>query len=328
MKRILLFFELSVACLFVQAQTAILHGFATGSSTADGGNSTFAIIGETFTGKAVESGHELTLGLTQAQLEREFVEVSVDFGEGYSGHGFTYPATTPVGDYNDSRYDLHGGSFHYDLLTTFKLKVLTAIACGEIVYDGDHNPYSTVAVAGYCWTQKNLRATHYADGSMEIEKALVYNSAFHPEETDNENTFGRLYTWYSAVGVPEDGSAIPTPDADGYVQGICPDGWHIPTVTEMSALRSLSAEDLRSTELWITPNGNTNSTGFSELPAGRYNATLDRFEGMGSNAGLWSAEPASMTSATTLSFEYYCDTPLPTVSNASDGLSVRCVKNG
>ena len=327
MKRSILFLELILACLFAQAQTATLHGFAIGSSMAENGNATFAVIGETFTGKTVESGHELTLGLAQAQLERELVEVTVDHGEGYSGHGFSYPATTPVGNYSDSRYDLHGGSFRYDLLTTLKLKVLEAIACGELVYDGDHNPYPTVAVAGYCWTQENLRATHYADGITEIEKALVYHSAFHPDEADNENTYGRLYTWYSAVGAPEDGSAMPAPDGDGYVQGICPDGWHIPTETEMSALRSLSAEDLRSTELWVAPNGNTNSTGFRELPAGRYNTGLGRFEGMGSNAGLWSAEPAGPASATALSFDYYCNTPLSSPANSTDGLSVRCVKN-
>ena len=224
-----------------------------------------------------------------------------------------------------------GTPYKYDLLKKLTLHVVKALVCGETVYDGNHNPYATVAVAGYCWTQENLRATHYADGVTEIENAGVYNAPGYDDETANEATYGRLYTWYSAVGLPEDGSGTLTPDANGYVQGICPENWHIPTAEEMAALNALSAEDIRTAELWLAPNSNTNSTGFTSLPAGMYNAASGRYERILMDTGYWSVANGTGGSETqnfaSLQLPYYCNHPMETPVSASDMLSVRCVKN-
>ena len=75
---------------------------------------------------------------------------------------------------------------------------------------------------------------HYADDNSDIPVALVYNIAPDNDEDANLEAFGRLYTWYSAVKLPE-GSTDAL--AEGYVQGICPDGWHIPTHEEMMKLK-------------------------------------------------------------------------------------------
>ena len=203
-----------------------------------------------------------------------------------------------------------------------------AKACGQTVFDGDHNPYATVSVAGYCWTKSNLRATHYADGvGTAIERSSVYHAPGHDDEAENENTYGRLYTWFSAVQLPEDGSGTLTPDANGYVRGACPDGWHIPTETEMDALLALNVEDLRTPELWVTPNNNNNSTDFTSLPAGMYNATKERFEGLHSQTTYWSLANGTQPPTTIMVLEYYCDLPVEEAVSAHDMLSIRCVKN-
>lgn len=310
----------------VSAQIETMSGFVTGSSLADAGNSTYVVMGETFTGKAIGGGHELSMGLAQAQLEKMMIEATVNYGDGYSGSGFSYPTTTPPGTYEESIYEVHGGSHHYDLLKKLKLIVKAYVSCGETVYDGDHNDYPTVAVAGYCWTQKNLKAQHYADGTTEINKALVYKSGMHPNETANEATFGRLYTWYSAVNVPENSTVTPTVNADGFVQGICPDGWHIPTEMEMNALLALPAEDIRSTDYWLGPHTNTNSTLFTALPAGFFNSSTNRFENLLGTTGFWTDHYSPYTTHL-LVLQHFCDTPLLKESNSSDGWSVRCVKN-
>ena len=317
-----------MSCVLLQAQTITLHGFSTGSSMAENGNPTCSVIGEPFTGKDLDHGYEITKGLAQAQLEIQELEATVNYGEGYSGHGFSYPTTTPAGTYTASLYSPLAGSYHYDLLKKLKLVVLEAISCGELVYDANNHEYNTVAVAGYCWTQTNLRATQYADGfGTEIAKALVYTSASYPDATANEETYGRLYTWYSAVNVPENSTTSPTTDADGYVQGICPTGWHIPTTTEIAALKALNAEDTRSTELWVQPNNNNNSTGFTALPAGTFNAEINRFEGMLSRTDFWSDHSGLAATANAISLQYYCDSPIISTNRASDAWSVRCVKN-
>ena len=206
---------------------------------------------------------------------------------------------------------------------------LYVTTCPISVSDGDGNPYNTVVLAGYCWTQSNLHALHYADGTTPIAKSLVYGDL-----ATNESLYGRLYTWYSAMGVPEDGSAMPTPDANGYVQGICPDGWHIPTSTEMAALRTQSAPGVRATTLWIGPHAdeNTNSTGFTAVPAGEYKSALEHYENLGTQTDWWSDTyshntTTHTTSAVVITCAYYCEGLLENTYTAGDAVSVRCVKN-
>lgn len=206
---------------------------------------------------------------------------------------------------------------------------LYAMLCPDTVADGDQNPYSTVVVAGHCWTQKNLRTQHYADGITEVGGSMIYHTAMFPDVVHNDTTYGRLYTWASAVNADADGHVLLV---DGYVQGICPDGWHIPTETEMAALKVLSTEEICTPELWYAPNNNTNSTVFTALPAGKYNAALRRFEGLSTQTEWWMVVPAVIDDVETcrsasLQLQFYCNTPLDGSSAANDGLSVRCVKN-
>ena len=316
------------------AQTATMKGFVVGGGLSENGNNTYSVIGQTFAGQTSENGFVVSTGMAQTQLVREYINATVNYGEGYNANGFSYPPETPAGIYENDLYLLQGANHHYDLAKHLKLVVMNVVSCGELVYDGDHNVYPTVMVAGHCWTQQNLRATHYADGATAINKALVYKSLSHPNEADNEATYGRLYTWYSAVNVPEDGSEMPTPDANGLIQGICPNGWHLPTSTEMTALRNEGVPALNATTLWVGPhaNDNTNSTGFTALPAGIYNSALDRYEGLGTQADWWSDTYSHNSTTFTTSVlvtecAYYCDSPMEKTFNASDGVSVRCVKN-
>ena len=323
MKSIRTFFTLlcvvAAGCVWAQPETS--HGFSAGSNTE---NNISAVVGQPFDAVFSGGGYEVSEGVNQAQLVHEEYTASVKYGEGYEGHGFSYPATTPAGTYSDSRYEVGGAQYGYDLLAELLLKVLN---CGETVYDGDNNPYPTVAVAGYCWTQQNLKPTHYPDGTTEIDGAMAYQSSLHPDATANVSTYGRLYTWSAAVNANADGTV--TTDDDGYVQGICPDGWHIPTSEEMTALKALPSEVIRTAELWVQPNNNTNSTEFTALPAGVYKASLTRFEGLGSQTDWWSVVNTGVETQNfaSLQLQYYCDSPLDGNPNEADGLSVRCVKN-
>lgn len=71
LKKILVFLALLFIVCVVSAQVETMSAFVSGSSLASGGNSTYTVIGETFTGSAVESGYELFKGLAQAQLVRK-----------------------------------------------------------------------------------------------------------------------------------------------------------------------------------------------------------------------------------------------------------------
>ena len=307
------------------AQTQTSNGFNAGSVTENGIS---AVLGQPFDGIYSGGGYEVTEGVAQAQLVTETYGANVAYGAGYHDMWFDFDASTAEGIHYGTLYIPHGTPKKYDLLKKLTLNVLGSTACGNPVVDADGYVYNSVEVAGYCWTQSNLRPRHYADAAhTAIERAGVYNAPGFDDEATNENTYGRLYTWYSAVNLPEDGSGTLVPDAHGYVQGLCPDGWHIPTAVEKAALDALSSEDIRTAELWVMPNGNTNSTGFTSLPAGMYNAATARYERILLDTGYWSVADGTSAPATATELPYYCNAPQSVTPTATDMLSVRCVKN-
>ena len=196
----------------------------------------------------------------------------------------------------------------------------------DSVTDVDHNTYPSVNINNKCWMAANLRTTHYADGRA-IPNVYEYQSTLYPNVTENVNLAGRLYDWYAAMDVEN-----PTKAAS--IQGICPNDWRMPTAEDAALLNAVPATELRTTTGWVSPNYNTNSTGFSAYPAGFYNSTLGRFEGMGTETDWWMVNGASVygtTSAggTTSSIQipYYCDTYLSVTRDPKDAISVRCVKD-
>lgn len=328
MKRII---TTTISLLFVGAmfaQTNGMGGFSVGASNERNNSLDVSlVIGQPFTGAYAQNGREVTLGLPQAQLDIHNINAVIEEGESYTENGFNYPNTTTRGTYRDTNYTAHGSQYNYDLMDALYLRVLGPFLCGDPVFDVDNHEYATVEVGGYCWTQQNMRTEHRHDGQTAIAKALVYNSEFSPNEDANLETFGRLYTWYSAVDVAEGSQEAPVTNQNGFVQGICPDGWHIPTTVEMTALRNIPSEDTRTAELWLQPNNNTNSTEFTSLPAGEFNASVERFQGLYSQTDYWTDNAPSATQPSALQINYYCDTPMMVNRSADDAISVRCVRN-
>jgi uncharacterized protein (TIGR02145 family) len=138
------------------------------------------------------------------------------------------------------------------------------------------------------------------------------------------DTFGRLYTWNAAV----DGD--PTPNAEtGFVKGICPTGWHIPTVGERAKLDAIDVATLNHTTLWQgTHEPYTNTTGFTAVPAGIYNTALDRYEGFGTQTDWWTDNNGVANSQiSVIEINYFCDKAMDKTQDAENAISVRCVKD-
>ncbi|MBI9067305.1 MAG: hypothetical protein JEZ09_08435 [Salinivirgaceae bacterium] len=157
------------------------------------------------------------------------------------------------------------------------------------VTDYDGNTYNTIKIGNQWWMAENLKTTHYADGSeiplVESKSDWSYlgdslnGYCFYDNLQSNADTYGVLYTWSTAMN----GEDTSTLNPSG-VQGVCPDGWHLPSYTEWEELIdylggfSVAGGKLKEVDtiLWISPNyGATNESGFSALPAGvrhQYNA--------------------------------------------------------
>lgn len=91
---------------------------------------------------------------------------------------------------------------------------------GELTYEGD--TYPTAKIDGRVWMAENLR---YAPAGATLETDM-WHSEFGLSA-------GMLYNYATATG----GAAT----GDGPIQGICPAGWHLPTVAEFESLAA-SAE--------------------------------------------------------------------------------------
>lgn len=109
---------------------------------------------------------------------------------------------------------------------------------GYFVYDGVE--YKTVVLAdGNTWMAENLRFIPRGKSvsSDPVEDAGIWYPASNAEKVADPalaETLGLLYDAATAFGV----EAVTLDNAETFegCQGICPPGWHIPTVSEMTGL--------------------------------------------------------------------------------------------
>jgi uncharacterized protein (TIGR02145 family) len=201
--------------------------------------------------------------------------------------------------------------------TTTQTLHVTQNSCGTPI-DGDNNSYPTVVLNGTCWMAANLRTTSYTDGRA-VPVYYQYQSATAPNATENVDTYGLLYDWYSAMDVARPSKATT-------VQGVCPTGWHIPDDDDFAAISNIDLSALRATDHWLINNAD-NSTGFTMLPAGQYNADKDRYENLLGNAYFWSATTTNDAEATCHMADCNCSMWYVYPNSKYYGFSVRCVKN-
>ena len=179
------------------------------------------------------------------------------------------------------------------------------------------NTYPVTKLGGMCWTS-NIKTTKYTDGT-DLPWAKPYTSTQYPDGVQNSNDFGLLYTWYSAVN---DGSGRAT-----YMQGICPDGWRIPTAAEWKLLTVFDANELRNTNFWLKPNHNNNLLKFDARGAGFYNSATHRFEDLQGYTAYWSSDTPEndVISSISACIHYFCNQVEMVQIKKTDAISVRCV---
>ena len=194
-------------------------------------------------------------------------------------------------------------------LTLLPLVVKSQCGTNLSATDADGYVYPSLQVGPHCWLQTNLKTM--APGG------LVYYSDMYPDIAANLDIYGRLYNWETAVQNPIEVGE------HGFVRGVCPVDWHIPTESEVLELTSNIAPAVHATTKWLTPG--TNTTQYTQMPGGFYNARTKRYENLCGEAYFWSIgknqAPVEVWS------DCHCDMFLLNSGKVQNGLSVRCVHN-
>lgn len=228
---------------------------------------------------------------------------------------------------------LHGGPNRYDLSTTEhhadSIHHYYVNLCGGLVKDADGNEYASLYLGNvpqrYCWTKRNMETTTYVSGGPVPN--MIYHADGYSDEAANLALYGRLYTWYAAVNIPDGSDANPPQTIHGaFVTGLCPAGWHIPDSLNMLSLDGLEAMELMADTLWLVP-GLDSGAGFYALPAGYFNHSTGRFENMLGSTYYWSSVRHNLTKSLVCSLLYGCNIVFHDAVDVNNGLSVRCVKN-
>ena len=248
--------------------------------------------------------------------------ITADGSPALTERGFCYSSSNPTptlddshiansgigtGTYRDTLTGLQTNTTYYirayatnDLGTTYsnEIKAITlTFTCGiSKAIDFDKNTYTTVQMGSQCWFRENLKTTHYATGNPITEQLNTATSTsplyYHANsDASNDATRGLLYNWYAAMN----GSASSNSEPSG-VQGICPTGWHLPSNSEISTMRSYVssigeylcdgnsayiAQALAGQSYWLSNStslsrsccpgynlSSNNSTNFNAIPAG------------------------------------------------------------
>ena len=216
------------------------------------------------------------------------------------------------------------------------------------VSDIDGNSYDAVQIGNQVWMAENLRTTKYADGTtIPMGNTWSYTEPYRyapNNKTSNVASYGYLYNWPAVMHGASSSESNPSG-----IQGICPDGWHVPSDAEWTELTNYMktqpaymasgnadhlAKALAATWGWSSSGetdapGNdpttNNATGFSAPPAGGCSGGF--YYGFDASAYFWSATENNDSLACHRYLYYYRAYVGRANGDKYGGFSVRCVRD-
>lgn len=281
-----------------------------------------------------------------------------DSGTGAGAYSVTIAPASATTTYHYRAYATNSMGTTYGEDHTFVLRACAGQT--SIVIDGD--AYTLHEVGSQCWTS-NLHVTHYADGvaiprgcpehdqvgnnvyaNLALPEADIEAYYYEPYNVNpgqhlsdwsaRINSWGRLYNWAAAT----------RRQSGNQVQGICPNGWHVPTYDDWNRLMSgRTPYDVCKPERW--PENTTSGTpgrGVYDYTHGGYTGNSTHFS---IDAAGYIIPGANDLSVLNIAVNYWCgdkatypwdiwfqhDANVMGAQGAGDfrafGFYVRCVKN-
>ncbi|MEM7163053.1 MAG: FISUMP domain-containing protein [Bacteroidota bacterium] len=164
-----------------------------------------------------------------------------------------------------SWFELGNGTRHYQETNLF---FETNNAISFFIDERDGLEYQAVELWGQIWMAENLK---YEIPSNFFQICPSNNPTYCED-------YGRLYSWEAIMN----GQAQGTP----HIRGICPVGWHIPSVSEWESLL-IHFPNAEIAYDQLTPAG---TTGFNAQLGGTYNSSIDFFFDRTRNGYFWTSQ--------------------------------------
>ena len=184
--------------------------------------------------------------------------------------------------------------------------------CGNPLLDSrDGTYYNTVEIGGQCWMAENINIGTMIQGTTNPSDDGVIEKYCYSNNPGLCDTYGALYQWNEAMQYSFTEGA----------QGLCPDGWHVPTDAEWTALVNATGGP-NNAGANLVQGG---SSGFEALMAGYREPQLSGypFAFIGSKTYFWTSKSGAVDRYIINNDPHvYTET-----TNIEYGFSVRCVKD-
>jgi len=216
---------------------------------------------------------------------------------------------------------------------TGRSDTLEFITCGTMTDSRDNTQYYTIQIGNQTWMAQNLKFVGNIPEGSESSSTVAYR--YNPDDFDGYvEEYGYLYNWLAAMNGESSSDANPSG-----IQGICPEGWHLPSDAEWTQLTNylggtenagamLAGQEAAEDQYWqggtLTYSTNFGKSGFNALPAGSYTGT--NYSSFGTGSSFWSATENTSIYAYDRSFNYESTNMDKNYNNKVNGFSVRCVK--
>lgn len=224
---------------------------------------------------------------------------------------------------------------------TFTFQFATNIPCPEtptVTYQGQI--YNTVLIFNQCWLKENLNVGTMIPGGQDMQDNSIIEKHCYNNESDSCAKFGGLYQWNEMMHYTTHQG----------VQGICPQGWHLPTDEDWKILEGAvdslygigdqlwdisgangynAGRNLKTTSGWRWERNGPDLYGFSGLPGGYSDEYGSFFSGI-THLGYWWSSTEDDT-YNPFSWSHSFSSGFPGVGRMDsyhwDGYSVRCLRD-
>ena len=157
----------------------------------------------------------------------------------------------------------------------------------------DTTNYKVITIGSQVWMAENLNYGKQILNDQEALKNNVVEKYCYEDNPEYCKTLGGLYNWDEMMQYNNSDDNI-----KGETQGVCPDGWHIPTNDEWQILADylggemVAANKMKNYDYWASPDRSNeihlNLSGFSAYPSGRMDMTGESYY-LRKSTSFWSA---------------------------------------